>query len=479
MMITCECEVKEEVDSEIEDVPLVTMIKSTFLNSNFFVAKCYKLVFKGDKSSNYGFFIFFPLAILHIPMFIFYFIFGMKTMKQFIFRELKKNDYLSNNILSLGNPVKKSKKKIKNVLKEDNNDSTQISMNQKKNNALKKVNKEVEIYKGNQSPKKQHKLHKNQSPKLPNIEIKNSCSKINNVSSFTHKKKAQKKINKCVSLKNKRKTATEEELKEHKFPGYYILIQMSADNIGENKPLQSKFILNNFCYEDAKKLDKRSLWRLYWICLLNKENILHTFFFNTALEPRPLRLCLFAITYTCDFAFNALFYSNSKISDNYKYTGDNLVLYTLINNITIMVTSTVLSYLLVLFLNMLISSRYNLEDIFRYEERKMRKNKNYTVKKNEIVKEVNEVIDKIHKKNMLFLLIEFALMLFFTYFIIAFCSVYQGTQNSWLYDSFISFLLSILIEFIISFLNAAIYKLSVSSKIETLYNIAIFLYMLG
>ena len=268
-------------------------------------------------------------------------------------------------------------------------------------------------------------------------------------------------------------------MEEQAFPGYYNLIQLSANNKGDNRPMQSKYILNNFCYEDAKKVDKRGILRLFWICLLNKENILHTFFFKTVLEPLALRLCLFVFTYSCDFAFNALFYSNTKISDSYQYTGDNLILYTLINNVTIMLTSTVLSYLLVLFLNMLISSRYNLEDIFRYEERKMRKNKNYMVKKTEIVKEVNEIITKIHKKNMLFLLVEFVLMLFFTYFIVAFCSVYQGTQKSWLYDSLSSFLLSILFECIISFLNAVLYKMSVSYKMETLYNIAMFLYMLG
>ena len=479
MMITCECEVKEEVVAETDDIELVAMIKSTFLNSNFFVIKCYKLVFSGDKSSNYGFWIFFPLAVLHIPLYIFYFIFGFKKMKEFIFSELRKNDYIPSTIQSHGNPAKKAKKKIKSVLKlEENNDSTQISMNQKKNNALKKVNNKKMDTRDIKSPKK-HRVNKNPSPLHgSSLEIKNSSNKINKVSSFNHIKKDGKKLNKCISLKAKKKL-NEKEMEEQAFPGYYNLIQLSANNKGDNRPMQSKYILNNFCYEDAKKVDKRGILRLFWICLLNKENILHTFFFKTVLEPLALRLCLFVFTYSCDFAFNALFYSNTKISDSYQYTGENLILYTLINNVTIMLTSTVLSYLLVLFLNMLISSRYNLEDIFRYEERKMRKNKNYMVKKTEIVKEVNEIITKIHKKNMLFLLVEFVLMLFFTYFIVAFCSVYQGTQKSWLYDSLSSFLLSILFECIISFLNAVLYKMSVSYKMETLYNIAMFLYMLG
>ena len=480
MMITCECEVKEEVVAETDDIELVAMIKSTFLNSNFFVIKCYKLVFSGDKSSNYGFWIFVPLAVLHIPLYIFYFIFGVKKMKEFIFCELRKNDYLPSTLPSHGNPVKKGKKKIKSFLKlEENNDSTHLNIKQKRNNYLKKATKKMDTIKEIKSPRK-HRFNKNASLlHRTSIDIKNSSDKINKVCSYNHNKKEEKKANRCTSLKNKKIAVNEIELKEHKFPGYYYLIQMSANNTGENKPFQSKYILNNFCYEDAKKVDKRGILRLFWICLLNKENILHTFFFKTVLEPLALRLCLFAFTYSCDFAFNALFYSNTKISDSYQYTGDNLILYTLINNVTIMLTSTVLSYLLVLFLNMLISSRYNLEDIFRYEERKMRKNKNYIVKKTEIVKEVNENITKILKKNLIFLLVEFVLMLFFTYFIVAFCSVYQGTQKSWLYDSSTSLLLSILFECIISFINAVLYKMSVSYKMETLYNIALFLYMLG
>ena len=129
----------------------------------------------------------------------------------------------------------------------------------------------------------------------------------------------------------------------------------------------------------------------------------------------------------------------------------------------------------------MIDSRGNFEDIFREEEKKMRKNKNYKVKKKtkqKIIEKLKQIFSKLKCYITFFIIIEFIIMLFFYYFVTAFCEVYIKTQNSWLYDFFTSFLISLLSDIIISCIIAILYFLSIKYKIKFIYNIVLFFYNL-
>ena len=216
--------------------------------------------------------------------------------------------------------------------------------------------------------------------------------------------------------------------------------------------------------------------------MLSKENILNTFFFKSPLELQVLKVSIFFFTYSCDFALNALFYLNQKISDKYHYEGDNLYYFILVNNLTITVFSTVISYLLVKLLNLLTNSKNSIENIFKKEEKIMRKNKKYKVdsqKKKLIFMNILKEFKNLKIKIICYIIIEFSIMLFFFYYVTAFCEVYRDTQISWIYDSFISFILSIPLELLLSFFISLIYMISVKYKLEISYKIIIFLYRLG
>ena len=270
--------------------------------------------------------------------------------------------------------------------------------------------------------------------------------------------------------------------KNKNFPGYYDLIQIDANNQKNNEPPPSKYILDNYIYETAIKYDNRDFWRIYFIILLSKENILNTFFFKSPLERQPLRLSLFIFSYSCDFALNALFYLNENISYKYHYQGENLYFYTLINNLTISIVSTLFSYLLIKLLGCLTNSKDSIENLFRNQEELLRKNKKYKVKRNnkQIIFEKLRKIFKILKiKIISYIIIEFLLLLFFFYYVTAFCEVYKNTQTSWLSDSLISFLFSFPVELSLSFFYAVLYVISIKYKFKTMYNIVLFGYGLG
>ena len=70
-------------------------------------------------------------------------------------------------------------------------------------------------------------------------------------------------------------------------------------------------------------------------------------------------------------------------------------------------------------------------------------------------------------------------MLFFWYYVTAFCHVYQSTQISWLLDSFLSILSRLVIESLLSLAFAKLYRMAIEAKTESLYNFVIFFYCFG
>jgi hypothetical protein len=294
---------------------------------------------------------------------------------------------------------------------------------------------------------------------------------------FYEKQEKQKKLKTSpTKIKDKKMNQKNDKAND------YILIQISANNSPNNTPPQSNCFLDNYSYREAIKYDKRSFCRIFYICILAKENILNIILIKSPLELKSLRLCLLFFIYSCDFALNTLFYFNSNISDKYYYNGNNKFFFTIFNNISISIISTFISLVLLIFFQLLTTSKDDIEDLFRKEERKMRKNSNYVVnfiKRKQILMKVYEINKKLKIKIIIFFIVEFSIMLFFFYFVTAFCEVYKESQISWIIDSLVSFLLSFPIEFGLAFLIAVFYKISIQKKCKWIYKIVMIFYNLG
>ena len=181
---------------------------------------------------------------------------------------------------------------------------------------------------------------------------------------------------------------------------------------------------------------------------------------------------------SCDLALNALFYFNDNISKKYHYA-KNLFLFAFSNNITIIIYSTLLSYVLITLMTKLSNTSNAIRKVFRKEEEKIKHKKGYKIKdetKKEIYSEILNIFKKYKIKLIILFTIEIILILFFWYFVTAFCHVYSSTQTSWLLDSFLSILSRFIMELIFAFLYGKLYQISVASNFETLYKIVLFLY---
>ena len=122
-----------------------------------------------------------------------------------------------------------------------------------------------------------------------------------------------------------------------------------------------------------------------------KDNVLNIIIFNPPLELKPLRICIFIFSYACDFAFNALFYLNDNISDIYHYTGTDRLFFSLINNLTISLASTIVSSLLLIFFQSLTQSSNKIGKLFKDQDSLLKANKEYKVSKDTKANINNEI----------------------------------------------------------------------------------------
>ena len=532
----CNCKIKNEVDAEVKEGNFESSIESAFLDSNFGVIKCFNLVFgKEGKLKNSGFWIFAILTVLHIPAYTFLFINGINPVQSYISKEMSNKGYIVNNN-TLGKekeitiPKLESNKNMITMLKETiENDEINNSAPPKKKTIIRRLSKKNKthlhtiIEDTDKEPNKnsyenENELEDYQNTKEVNDDIgkrpdrrksmKTLKFKFKNISKTDLdtiinepkvkkykriKKKSVSHINNIINtydrMNEKENVETENKKddnnnnnninnfnkKDREFP----LIQVNANNSGKKEILHSNIKLNIYNFDEAIIYEQRSYFRIFFIYLISKENLLNLIFFNPPLELKPLRFCIFIFNYTCDLALNALFYLSQNISDKYHYSGPNRIFFSLINNLTKSIASTIVGYILLFIFTSLSQSRDTIIKIFRTQDNLLKKDKTYKVDDETKIKISNE-IEKILKclkiKIICFVIFELLLSLFFFYYVTAFCHVYKSTQTSWLLDSLSSYIISFFITLILSLILAMLYKISVNYKINILYKISLLVY---
>ena len=456
MTVACSCSISNDTDSDEEDDDSSLNLKDILLNlfedSTFGVIKCFNLVFDiSNKKNNIGFWLFSIIIICHIPLYIMFLLKGISPIKEFIINEMKKYHYY----IDLGTPPKKKIKKI--TLKKFPNQNVKTRNNELTEGTDERFNvltpKKIKYFKKSIELQIQHN----------NLIEHNDYSKRTETNDILSKN-SNRNLNKEKGNKN--------------IIQQYHLIQLDANNINKNKkPLESNYHLDNYEYETAIEYENRTFWRILYIIILSKDNILNTFLLKFPLESQPLRICLLLFSYTSDLALNTLFYFSDNISDKYHYSGNNLFWFTLFNNILISVISTILSIILGSILESMIDSKESIEDKFKEEEKKMREDPKYHVtneRKEEILLSVNKTLRKLKIKMVIFVIIDFIILLFFFYFTTAFCSVYQNTQTSWITDAVVSIIISFPIEIAIALVITIVYKIAIKYRCKFLYKISMF-----
>ena len=464
MKANCDCKVKLKINHNFDGGDLVLPIKTAFLDSNFGVVKCYKLIFslKG-KIENIGFWLFLLILFIHIPLYIFYLKSGINPIKIYISNEMKNHDYEVKNLKRDSISIYSTKKlQINNNIKDTPDNS---SINKESPRSRRKSNFFNNKSKFSNNPSSMENLVNLKRSSLISVghNIVSKPTKIEDFNSYNEK----------PDLNNGHKD--NKFLKNIEYP----LIHISAKNDENYKPFKSNQILNNFDFTEAIEYEDRKFFRIFYIYLIKKEKLLNIIFLKPPLELLPLRAILFLFNYSCSIFLNSFFYFSDKISFKYRYHGKYKTLLVLINNLTVSLSSTIISLILIIFFKFLTHSSRKIEKLFLDEEKMLRSDKKYKVKRKKkllIKYTIQKILKSLEIKIVIFIVVEFLFILFFFYYVTAFCHVYKKTQVNWLLNSFSSFVISSLIAISLSFLLSIIYKISIKNKYKFLYSISIFFY---
>ena len=509
MTVSCDCKVKTNLTTN-ESSFSVEKLDNIDIDSNFALIKCYNLVFsfKG-KLKNIGFWIFLILVLMHIPLLITYFYKGIKPIEQYLMGEMEKNGYIDKEENKKEKNIKTNNKII--YLKTKNNPPPKSNDNNKEDEQIKKNLKIIDASSTRDVKLLEKDLLNNINNKSSNItnnskildndkliikninenNINNNKKKVkrmkkkgkgNNKIIKFKKKKSQKSIDFLQTEGIEKKNNNKVQIKEKKDKMVnYCLININLNNVKNYIPKESKVILNNYTFEEAIKYDMRGTLEIFYIFLLSKQAIFHAFLYRSPLESFQLRLCLLIFIISSDLALNAFFYLDDKISEKYKYA-KNIFLFAFNNNITIILLSTLIGFVFMTLFTNLSNSINNVRDLFKAEEEKIKKNKNYKVtneRKKEILTEIQKILKKHKIKLIILVSIEVLLMLFFWYYVTAFCHVYSSTQTSWLLDSFLSMLSRLIIIILLSLGFAKLYRISIESNFYCIYKFVLFFYCFG
>ena len=470
--ISCDCKIQGNISRVTNPLVFDSGKEPSFLDSNIGVSKCYNLVFSlNNKSNNIGFIIFSILVIIYIIFILIQIKKGIKPVYDYLYKEMIKHGYLNEDDPKFFENKKLQENKIEinygtKIIKFpgiiNNNNSSHINKKKKVKIKIKRKIKKKVLAKSIQIKELNTSIYEKENKIKDNENNKNSKG----FQSFEK-----------IKLENTKKLLVENDSDEEDKNFGIIKINIKL-NIKKYIPKDSNQSLLNYTFDEAIRYDKRNIFRILYIYLLSKQIIFRTFLQKSPLELYQLRFTLLIFMLSCDLALNALFYFNDNISKKY-HNASNLFLFTFNNNITIIIYSTLISYFLLTLLSKLSNSTNSIRNIFRKEEAKIKKNKHYIyddkTKKN-IFHEVENVLKYFKIKIIILVIIETIMILFFWYFVTAFCHVYSSTQTSWLLDSFLSILSRFMCELIFAFLFAKLYLISVGSNIETFYKIILCIY---
>ena len=449
MTALCKCKFNDIINNElIKDNIFINSITNEIVEiitqSNIEVLKCYKYIFKYFQKSIGGFISLF-LIFIHIILTFIYYRIDLSKIKNYIFNLTSQYLlYLSNNNTNnhsisernrLQNPTKKNKIKISkyNGRKSSNFNKKSIFQINNDNSSNFELNK-----KSNYSRNLNENINQNEQSLIYN-KTKRKYSKDS-------KKKTIKKSSKKFQLNLNDNKMTEKL-------GY------KNKNIDTNFDKYLEPSLDDLPYDDAIKKDKRKFCVFFCESIKEKQTIANIFFEKDPINTKTIKLMLLNLDIFLYFIVNGLFYNEDYISEVYNLKEKESFFSFLPRSLYRILYSTFVSLILNIIVDCFILNENKLKGIFRRE------------KENEITlkSEVHNLVRKIAKNNLIFIIILFIFYIFFFYYILCFNYVYPNMQIEWIKSSITIIIIMNLLSFFSIFIETILRFMSFSCKSEKIY----------
>ena len=407
--VKCNCFFEEkQFNTKFKDInfnykEIIKDFRKTLINSNFRVLKCYKLIFEFTKFiKNIGSIIMAVIIILFIILMIIYFFTGPKKIFDYI-------NYIFNLISKFKEKSNENnateKKKIKKIKKK------------KKKGKYNPPVKKIKIFNNN--------IVHNFKQELKNINRSNIKMNINN--SYYSIKAQNISENNLLNKKKRFKTKNSMNKKRNK-------IKLIQNNSNQNTNREdhlfnlNDYEMNNLKYNDAIILDKRTFINYYYSLLKKKHLILFSFMPINDYNLISIKISLFWLSFSSYYAINGLFFDDNTMHEIYKDDKE----YNIINQISIILYSSIISSTLNIFFRQLALSEKNILSIKAEKQLKDALQKSKKVRK---CLNIRFIIYFIFGNIVLFI---------FWFFISCFCVIYINTSIILLEDTLISFAISMI-----------------------------------
>ena len=250
---------------------------------------------------------------------------------------------------------------------------------------------------------------------------------------FKNKEKNDKKIIPSQILMNKETLSDKEKIAKSKRFVSFNDNKNKEDMKSKKDKILDNYELNNLEFVEACELDKRTFCKTYISVLMREHIALITFFAWKDYNIFYVKIEKFFILFCTDFTMNGLFFVHESMYKKYNQGED----FTFVQKIPQLLFTLLVSHGLEALLCYLCMT-----DVYVYEIKALPNER-------DTGERIMNILDKVKRKLVAFYVITFLLILFYWYFISAFCAVYQNTQKIFIRDSFLSFAISLIDPFFI------------------------------
>ena len=476
MEAECECTFYDLLSKNIFDNDIIgdnVLVKEAIegiiemlSNLNIEILMCFKDVFDFNYiKKNAGGFIVIILFIIHTIFIIYFYSITKEQITRYIYSltekyimYLIKNDK-TNKINSsfikknktIKNPPKKKKNKIKRKSKfkpkDKNNGNNAKGKNEKESKEKNKHNIcLIDIKVLNLKTLKSSKL-RSQEPKAQTLSNTRSTSILNKLIKKTNTNKLNIKRN-IGKLENSLVKPDFNFLKE---------------DIDIEKFLEPSF--ETMDYDDVVEEDKRTFCQYFIEKIKDKQMIINSFFIEEYTKPRSVKIPLFILGINSFFLTNALFYSDSTISEIYNSTEEETPSTFISRSIDRFIYTAIIGNLANYFIT-----------FFFVDETKIRKI--LLKKKNDILSlryEMAEILKSIFKRIKALIIINYIMLIWSWYYLSCFSNVYPHLRNKWIISSLIIFVIFQILFFIFAFIESCIRFISIKYESEKLFRLSLLL----
>ena len=393
-LLKCECNVNTEpIDYKNQKKFTPNKIYESFYDvlkySNYKIIKCYKLIFyRNPISKNLGsilVLIDFGIYLLFLIIFIFK---GTNPLKIDILKSVSAN--------------KKKNEQSDNKLKNNNINNNMVTIHTKKSKKSKFLfPPKRKLIDNNRKAKKKKIINKSKKP----YQIKNVSFIDNKIFIMGNSENG--------NFKRKNSNLIEVHNNKHE----------SQNNLDD-------FELNDLEYLEAKIIDQRSFWIIYWSILKREHKIIFTFFIWNDYNLYYIKFMRLAFLICTDMAMNVVFFSDESMHKIYLNYGK----YDFYQQITQTIYSVAVSQVIEVFICFL-----SLTDKHYYQIKNAKKSEGFVQKY-----QIFQALKCIKLKLIGFFAFTFLFFIFYWYIITCFCAVYQNTQIIYIKDFLLSFILGLI-----------------------------------